>query len=271
MKISTGKERRANCPTEFAMGIWSYHNIGVSAKAEAKAYAEQVLYCLFPAADQMVCGVEDSLMDEYNPDLKVSAEGAQIKAKELFFLMNALLGSTCVYAEEGDVNTVCGYYRREESIYDPVAMVFKYAEQTKDYGGCVANWDCWSDSIDHDRLHRRLKQAGIYDRLNEEFSDAIPDLFDDCTEALISWDSTWEDLEESLQDAFGTDLGNTVYQIFLDLINNPSDDSSGSKIYISENNIKAEPVSASWVKTLAEAAAQKGYTELLALIREKLL
>lgn len=247
------------------MGIWSYHNIGVSAKKDVREYAKQVLHCLFPAAHQAVCGVDDSLMEEYNPDLKVSAEGAQIEAKELFFLMNALFGSTCIYEEEGEVNTVCDYYRREESIYDPAAMVFRYADQTKDRGGC-GDFDTWCDSIDHDQLCRKLKQAGIYDRLTEECSDAIPDFFDDCAWVLLEWDSSWEGLEESLQDAFGKALGKKTYQILSDLLNG----SSGGAIYTSESKIRAESVSASWVKTLTEVAAQKGYTELLALIQEKL-
>lgn len=244
------------------MGSGMYNNVGFRMVAEngMEPYAKLVMDCLFP--EPGLCGVETILLDGFL-SCDWSRNNGKVDPEELFQLMNTLFGATYVYTEEGQYTTVADYYQREEHIYDPVAMVERYAYSVEDYNDCFG--------MDWEEFRERLQEENLYEPLTAAMLDAGFELDDDydCIDELMeNYDEDPIGIVDDLDCEPGGEHWELVQQL-ANLLTECGCVEDGNVDERRETPLTMEAPSQETMDCLIQAVLEKGHTELVALILEK--
>lgn len=223
------------------MGSWSYKNLGASATKATKGYIEQTMKCLGIDMDAALYESEAGIIDyhRFSPQLMGEATLVDVTPLELFCLLNKLFGNTYVYYEFEEGSNTSDWYYREEEIYDPTTK--KIYRGLREY--------CYGDST--------VFGKSVYVYLKEEIEKQA-----EKRGITISWIGEGFDLKPDWEN-------DEFYDLCGDIKCEKGLGELGTKQHIED--IKTKEIKKSISNTLVEQAKGYGYTELLAIIQEKLV
>ncbi|MBO5418221.1 MAG: hypothetical protein J6A50_06450 [Clostridia bacterium] len=230
------------------MGDYNYKNIGYSVNdTNSQKFIEQIFDCF------NITNIKDYDEDQYPPMTYIfapkrngNATKTKVDAAELFNLLNGLFSGVYLYYEEGHGSSVDDSVCRIEEIYDPVKNILSTNQKDYSEGGAFV----FGESIFYvlrEEIEEEANKKGIE----------------------ITWTGDYdedEDEEEYFEDEyFGPDPDNDD---FYDLCEKIMDSRMNSLCEQNETTpIAPKKVSSKVMQTLISNAEKKGYSELVAILK----
>lgn len=271
------------------MASWDYVNIGASAKKENMNYVKQIFDCFnidYENIDDLSIndyGERTPHLKDFKPDIIGNADNATISCKDLYFLLNNLFEDTYVFWEHEEGSTISDYSSESEEIYNPVKKKI-FSANSPD-----SNFDDLLDEYDIDDIDEFLDDFEDVAEYKEAIKKLLP-----YSKFVKLFKIEKEDFEKDEYDSFifeqmiKNEFPDIDYDDFNDAVNGCSEIDEDSYYDVTcklsdtgvvcfkafwqtnESDIEMQEVNPEIIEMLIESATSKGYTELVALINEKI-